>query len=347
MAGIDLLRRLGMPGFSFRDTLLYNDTTVGLIWLALPAARWAAWRYALERTSWWRVVLMQGAVGVPAAVFVVWGIHALRLLAANRLPLGLFGYVLRDTFAPDMFVAAAVGYVAMLLPFYAADFYRNWQIKQREAAELQLANAQLETRLVRASLDALKMQLHPHFLFNTLNTITALIRRERTREAEDVVAGLGELLRRALEHRQDLRVPLGEELKFLRHYFAIESIRFQDRLRVEFDIAPACHSALVPSLILQPLVENAMKHGFSRVAEARLLRISARVKDRRLLLAVYNDGPALSPATTEPVAPGRGIGTQNTRMRLDMMYGDAAEFRLRNSPPAGVSAEIELPFQAL
>ena len=195
---------------------------------------------------------------------------------------------------------------------------------------------------MRARLDALKMQLHPHFLFNTLNSITALIRRGRMREAEDIVAGLGDLLRRSLEHRQDLKVALDDELKFLHRYFEIERIRFQDRLQVE--VEAGCDSALVPSLILQPLVENAMKHGFSRKPEARLLRISARRVDGDLRLGVYNDGPALSLGSTAK-PNSHGIGTDNTRKRLQMMYGASAHFILQDAPPNGVLAEVLLPFQ--
>jgi sensor histidine kinase YesM len=235
----------------------------------------------------------------------------------------------------------ALMYVALIFGLYAFSFYREWRAGQQLTGELQVANARLETRLVRASLDALKMQLHPHFLFNTLNSITSLIRNGRTREAEDIVAGLGELLRRSLEHRQEARATLAQELDFLERYFEIEMIRFQDRLQVEFEIPAACRNALVPSLILQPLAENAMKHGISKDPTARLLRISAERDGTRLVLTVYNDGPPLPP---DEAALNRGIGVQNTRTRLQMLYGDEARLRLRDQPPHGVRAEIILPF---
>ncbi|HET7535802.1 MAG TPA: histidine kinase, partial [Candidatus Didemnitutus sp.] len=327
---------------SFRDTWLYHSSPVVLLWLALPIARWSTWRYPFELLSWWRILAAHLSVAA-AVVIAAWLASALRLLLANQLPFGQLPWILRDTFTWDDLAPNLLAYGALVLPFYARDFYHNWQVKQREAAELQLANAQLETRFVRASLDALKMQLHPHFLFNTLNSITALIRRNRSREAEDIVAGLGELLRRSLEHKQDLKKTLEDELKFLRRYFEIESIRFQDRLRVEIEIAPDCRSALVPSLILQPLVENAMKHGFSKDPEARLLRITAAHERDWLKLAVFNEGPALAPG--ENSSAGHGIGTQNTRTRLRMMYGDDAGLVLRNIGSSGVSAEIHLPFQ--
>jgi len=235
----------------------------------------------------------------------------------------------------------ALVYLLLIVALYALSFYREWRAGQRLTSELQVANARLETRLVRASLDALKMQLHPHFLFNTLNSITSLIRNNRTQEAEDVVAGLGELLRRSLDHRQEAMETLEHDLKFLQRYLEIESIRFQDRLRVEFDLAPNCLRALIPSLLLQPLVENAMKHGISKDLAAVLLKISAVRDGTRLILTVYNDGPLLP---KDEAALERGIGVQNTRARLQMLYGDNARLWLRDQPPRGVRAEIILPF---
>ncbi len=341
---VDAFRVFFSASASFRDTWLYHGAALALLWLALPVARWSTWRYPFELLSWWRVLSAHIAVAIGVAA-AAWLAFALRLMVANQLPFGQLPYILRDTFDWDELMPDFLAYGALVLPFYARDFYRNWQVKQREAAELQLANAQLETRFVRASLDALKMQLHPHFLFNTLNSITALIRRGRAQEAEDIVAGLGELLRRSLEHKQDLKKTLDEELKFLNRYFEIESIRFQDRLRVEIEIAPDCRPALVPSLILQPLVENAMKHGFSKDPAAGLLRITAAHERDWLKLAVYNEGPPLARTGERPSDAGHGIGMQNTRTRLRMMYGDDAGLVLRNVPPRGVSAEIHLPFQ--
>jgi two-component system LytT family sensor kinase len=233
-------------------------------------------------------------------------------------------------------------YFLGIMALYAAGFYRESRAGRQLTGELRLANARLETRLVRASLDALKMQLHPHFLFNTLNSITSLIRNNRTQEAEDVVAGLGELLRRALDHRQEAMATLESELEFLRRYFEIERVRFQDRLQLEYEIHPDCVLALVPCLLLQPLAENAMKHGISRDPEARLLRIGARRDPRGpLVLTVYNDGP---PLPRDELLEGPGIGVQNTRARLHMLYGDEARFELRDQPPRGVLARVTLPF---
>jgi LytS/YehU family sensor histidine kinase len=134
---------------------------------------------------------------------------------------------------------------------------------------------------------------------------------------------------------------LDNELEFLRRYFEIESIRFQDRLQVEYDVSAECLPALVPCLMLQPLVENAMKHGISRDPEARLLRLTARREKDRLILSVYNDGP---PLPRDELVTGAGIGVQNTRTRLHMLFGDEARFELRDQPPQGVLARLTLPY---
>lgn len=331
----------GSPEASFRLTWLNKWPVWTLWWFVAPAILWLQHRLTLLDRHWpWAIALHTLMAFLVTGLFIL--VIAVRLLVANHLPWSFLPVILHDlrgigrwNYTPLLiyFMAVAV--------LYAAGYHRQWRAGQLLTGELRVANAQLETRLVRASLDALKMQLHPHFLFNTLNSITSLIRTNRTREAEDVIAGLGELLRRALEHRQDAMDTLDHELEFLRRYFEIESIRFQDRLQVEYDIAPGCLPALVPCLMLQPLAENAMKHGISRDPEARLLRISARRDRDQLVLSVYNDGP---PLPRDELIAASGIGVQNTRTRLHMLYGDEARFELRDHAPRGVLARLTLPF---
>jgi two-component system, LytTR family, sensor kinase len=332
----------GSPRAGFRNTKLFLWPLETLWWLLVPGIFWLQKNLTLVDRRWpWAVALHGLMAALITGLFIV--LEAVRLLLANHLPAAYLPVMVDDLrWMGGWSYTPALDYLLLIFGLYALNFYREWQAGQRLTGELQVANAQLETRLVRASLDALKMQLHPHFLFNTLNSITSLIRNNRTREAEDVVAGLGELLRRSLDHRQEAKETLEHELVFLQRYLAIESIRFQDRLRVEFDIAPKCLPALVPGLILQPLVENAMKHGISRDPAARLLRISAARDGTRLLLTVYNDGP---PLPREDAALSQGIGVQNTLTRLQMLYGDEAHLWLRDQAPHGVRAEIILPFQ--
>lgn len=332
----------GMDDASFRETHLNSWPSAVLWWFLAPAILWTHRRLTLLDRRWpWALLLHVGTAAVITASFIV--IDAVRLLVANHLPWSFLPVIINDLKSVGRWsYTPLLVYCTVIVALYAVSFYREWRAGQQLATELRLANAQLETRLVRASLDALKMQLHPHFLFNTLNSITSLIRNQRSREAEDVVAGLGELLRRALEHRQESMETLEHELDFLGRYFDIERIRFQDRLEIAYDIAPECRQARVPSLLLQPLAENAMKHGISRDPSARLLRISARSEQDQLVLTVYNDGP---PLPVDELISGQGIGVQNTRARLQMLFGDDARFELRDEPPRGVIARITLPFQ--
>jgi two-component system LytT family sensor kinase len=330
---------LGDPERGFRATWFYRYADFGFWWLLLPVLVW--WRRRLDALPrWWLLPLAHVAAAALAGGLAL-SARVLILLVANRLPAEFFLEVLRDATTWRSFLWCAAIYVALIVPIYAAGFYLSWRAEQREAAELKVANAQVETRLVRANLDALKMQLHPHFLFNALNSITALIRRDRGEEAEEAVAKLGNLLRRALDHKQDQFVTLEAELEFLEHYFAIERIRFQDRLLVDLAAGPECLGARVPSLLLQPLVENAMKHGFSRATDARHLRLHAWRDPDHLYLELYNDGPPLPDGFT---GVGSGIGLRNTRARLEMLYGGAADLTLLNSP-GGVTARVTLPLQ--
>jgi len=331
----------GSPEASFRYTRLNEWPAAMLWWFLAPLIISLQSRLTLLDRRWlWSLLLHAGMAVVITACFVL--VDAVRLLVSNHLPWAFLPVIIHDLKSAGRWdYTPLLLYCMAIFALYAVSFHREWRAGQLLTSELRVANARLETRLVRASLDALKMQLHPHFLFNTLNSITSLIRNNRSREAEDVVAGLGELLRRALEHRQEAMDTLERELDFVRRYFEIECIRFQDRLQVEYDIAPDCLPALVPSLMLQPLAENAMKHGISRDPDARLLRLSARREKSSLVLTVYNDGPALP---RDELVSGSGIGVQNTRARLHMLYAHEARFELRDQAPHGVIARITLPF---
>ncbi len=328
-------------GEGFRATWLYRYGDPWMGWCLLPLVLMWRRRLVVDRIRWWMLVVGH-AVGAAVVVVLALGFRSCLLLISNHLPVALLPEVWRDIFSWPVAGLFAGLYFAIVMPAYALDFYRSWRAGQHEADQLKLANARIETRLVRAELDAMKMQLHPHYLFNALNSVTALIRRGRSEEAEEAVAGLGALLRRALNHRQELLVSLEEELEFVELYFAIERIRFRDRLTVAIDVQDECRKAAVPSLLLQPLVENAMKHGFSRQPEARLLRLRVWREGGELHLELYNDGPAL---TGTAAAGGTGIGLSNTRARLELMYGARARLRLADAPPRGVSARIVLPFE--
>jgi len=199
---------------------------------------------------------------------------------------------------------------------------------------------QLEARLARAQLQSLRLQLHPHFLFNTLNTINALIGTDR-RAAERVISGLSELLRMSLTSASEQEVTLARELELLAHYIEIQHIRFQDRLKVRFQIDPDARFALVPNLVLQPLVENAIRHGIAPRAAPGHVTVSARRHGARLELGVVDDGVGES-ANTEH---RDGVGLGNTRARLLSLYGSDHRFEASSPPGGGFAVAIEIPYR--
>jgi LytS/YehU family sensor histidine kinase len=209
---------------------------------------------------------------------------------------------------------------------------------RRHLRDERLRRTQLETQLAQAQLQALRMQLQPHFLFNTLNAISALALADPL-QARLMIARLSDFLRLTLEERHAPQVPLSRELEFLACYLGIQQVRFQDRLSTELDVADDTLTAAVPNLILQPLVENALRHGLQDKPGAGMLRVSTRRDGDQLHLRVDDDGLGLQPAGT-----AEGIGLGNTRSRLHMLFGDAAQLVLSAIPGGGTRAEVRLPY---
>ncbi|HEV8355949.1 MAG TPA: histidine kinase [Gemmatimonadales bacterium] len=224
-------------------------------------------------------------------------------------------------------------YWTILAVSSAADHYRRFR-------ERELTASQLETQLARADLQGLKMQLHPHFLFNALHTIGSLVRTGDRDNAVKVTAGLGDLLRRMLDGAAQQEVPLKQELDFIRSYLDIEQIRFRDRLQVSFQVDPEVLDAKVPHLILQPLVENAIRHGIAPHLFAGRISVGARKVNGRLQLVVRDDGPGVGDGD----AARPGIGLSNSRARLARLYGEDFTLEVSNLPQGGLQARVELPF---
>jgi len=212
--------------------------------------------------------------------------------------------------------------------------------RERLAAQ-QTETARLNEQLSKARFEALRRQIEPHFLFNALNAISGLVREGRNDAAVGVIAGLSEFLRRVLEQSNRQEVPLGEEMEFLQKYLEIQQMRFAERLRVEVDVPDELLPASVPSLILQPMVENALKHGIAKRVQGGAIRITASRCNGTLTLNVYNDGPGLPPDWEAHA----GVGIANVRARLHSLYGNAGEFSLRNDGASGVRASLCLPFR--
>jgi signal transduction histidine kinase len=203
-----------------------------------------------------------------------------------------------------------------------------------------VAMARLETELAQAQLRALKAQLQPHFLFNTLHAITVLIRRD-AEAAIGMVMRLSDLLRMTLVDAERHEVPLERELRFLHLYLEIEQTRFRDRLEVVWDVAPGLETAAVPPLILQPLVENALKHGVGARGSVGRVIIAAGTRNGTLTLRVTDNGPGLRGGVERP-----GIGLASTRGRLEKLYGSDHRFAIGDVPGGGVSAVVEIPYHA-
>lgn len=222
-------------------------------------------------------------------------------------------------------------------------YYRKYREREMRAAQLELSESKLKTQLAEAELDALKMQLHPHFLFNTLNNIVVRVRKNDNVVAVDMLTGLSELLRHSLENIGAQKVSLKHEIEFLKNYLEIEQIRFKDRLRVEFKVEPGTLRAAVPNLILQPLIENAIRHGIGKRMDAGLVSIEARRVGAELKIRVRDDGIGLPKDWSMDEQKGIGIG--NTRARLRQLYGDGQTFDIRNEESGGVEVILTLPFE--
>jgi signal transduction histidine kinase len=238
-----------------------------------------------------------------------------------------------------MLMKGAVLEIFLYWGVIVADAALDYQRRYREAA---LSRAQLEARLVEAHLDTLKMQLHPHFLFNTLNAISVLVRKGDAPGALKMLGGLGDLLRRSLRSIRVEFVALRQELDFLRRYLDIETTRFPDRLRVVVDADDEALDARVPNLILQPLVENALEHGLAPRAEGGQVEIVARAAAPDLLrIEVRDDGLGLRPGAP----PTDGVGLAHVRGRLAQLYPGRHRFALEPRAPRGVVAVLEIPLE--
>jgi len=207
-----------------------------------------------------------------------------------------------------------------------------------------MRESQLETQLAQAELQALKMQIHPHFLFNALHTVGTLVRTGRSALAVQVVGRLGDLLRRMLDGAATQEVPLREELEFARNYLDVEQARFSDRLRVTWTVEAGALDAAVPHLVLQPLLENAIRHGISAATAAGILIVGARCTNGTLHLTVRDDGPGLADESRRGAASS-GVGLANTRLRLARLYGDRAGLEVLSEEDGGVTSHVFLPFR--
>jgi len=266
-------------------------------------------------------------IGLVHASLYMWANQAFfPFPSAERVPgfASLLGSYLRNRWQFEFLM-----YGAILGGTEAVRHYRGMQERTVRAT-------QLESQLARAQLQALRMQLHPHFLFNTLQAISVLV-VEDPRAAQRMLTQLGDLLRAVLESDERAEIPLHEELGFLERYLAIEQVRFADRLSTTFDVDPSVLDALVPGFVLQPLVENAIRYAIAPSAASGQVHVSARAVGGQLRLAVRDSGPGFPDAIDE------GVGLSTTRARLDKLYGPAHRLSLGRANGGGAEAVIEFP----
>jgi two-component system LytT family sensor kinase len=305
------------------------------VWAAFtPVVIWFANRFELRRDRWPTILLALIAFGLLIAplqatlefslaylIDLARGMPAAEMQQRRQI---LTRAIVVETF-PNFII-----YALIVCGSYAYQYYEHYR-------EREMRSVELEGRLAQAELQNLKMQLHPHFLFNTLNTISVLMMRDADL-ANRMLIRLSDLLRVTLDNAGNQIVPLRQELDFLRGYLEIEQTRFQDRLTTSFAISPATLDARVPYLILQPLVENALRHGITTRPGAGHIEIRTALENGSLQMQVSDDGPGIDGEFK------KGIGLTNTEARLKQLYGTAHEFQLTNLPAGGLRVSVAIPF---
>jgi len=312
--------------------LIYAYVWAGLTPLILLLAR----RFPIERRNWPRTIVVHLGASLLMGI-TTRALHDLMLfffVAGYSSRFSLTKLLMNIYFMTDY---GAMIYWLILLVSYAFNFQRRYREEEVRATRL-------EAQLAQAQLQALKMQLQPHFLFNTLHSVSALVHKSPA-AADKMIARLGDFLRQTLENGGAQEVSLQQELEFLKCYLEIERIRFEDRLTVQMNIDPQTLDAQLPNLILQPIVENAIRHGISpRTAPGRI-EIEARRYNGILHVQVTDNGPGLSTDSNTGTIFKEGVGLANTQARLKQLYGDDHRLDLANTAKGGLTVILEIPFR--
>lgn len=321
-------------GHSFWRMLWWQLSVSGLWALfAPPIVRLGARPHAPHRStsSWWWQVLAYGVLAIAAHIALTAEL-AIWLRPFVPVEVGSFTSAVRAQFE-SQFVTDILVFAMLLV------LGRTVAVGQR-ARRLALRESKLEAELARAHLEALRLEIQPHFLFNTLNSIAALIRMQANDKALDMLLGLGALMRATIDRPPDHLTPLSTEVEFVRQYLDLQSARFGDRLEVRFSIAPEAMSVMVPSFLLQPLVENALRHGVARKAGRSRLEVTASLVRDTLRVSVLDDGAGLPPGFD--VERDAGTGLRNIRSRLQQLYGSSAALTVSAAPGAGTLVSVTI-----
>jgi sensor histidine kinase YesM len=316
---------------------LYLQMTWAYLWaLATPLVLWASARLPIERNNWIRSSLLHVPISILLSVFLTALGHILLWLYWGYRAGKPYSFASMTRFVVANFSEGIGIYLLIALSSYAYNYYTRYR-------EGQLKTLQLEAQLSQAQLQALKMQLHPHFLFNTLHSISALLNKD-VEAARKMITRLGDFLRLTLENSGAQEVTLKQEMEFLTCYLEIERIRFQNRLVTRMNLGELTLLAKVPNLILQPIVENAIRHGIAPRSSPGLIEIEAKQLNGTLRIQVRDNGPGLPEHRTDQNQFKKGLGLANTETRLKRLYGADHLFDLSNDPAGGLIVTLEIPF---
>jgi sensor histidine kinase YesM len=331
--------------------LRYWSANIYISALLTPLIIWAGRRWPLDRQQIAKVV------GLHLLLSLAWALLKLCLEATFHLTWNEFWPIRPPvTLQSEVtllfifgFHTSVVAYWVVLSIQTAIRNSARFQERAQAALRSDLRASQLETQVAQARLGALKAQLQPHFLFNTLNAIVVLVRQQKGQQAEETLARFSDLLRAVLADMEAQEVTLGRELEYLKLYLSIEQLRFSDRLRIDIDVDPELLDAAVPHMGLQPIVENAIAHGIGPRATPGAIVIRAQRVGDALHVTVRDDGPGFRASGGASTAEkhGMGLGLANTRARLKQLYGNDAELRTENGQNGGAQVTMVLPFHLI
>jgi two-component system, LytTR family, sensor kinase len=328
----DLAReRTGTFGVRF----LEEFTGVYSAFLLLPLVFRAVRLYLFPRKGWLKVVGLHLAGSLAYSALHTSMMAVSRWIISPLVGMGSYDYGIMRFRYPMEFSNDLLSYTTVVLVYY---FLKRLQIAQAQ----QLAAAELQTRLAQAQLENLRLQLQPHFLFNTLNTISSVM-YEDVRAADAMLTQLSDLLRLTLRTANSHEISLSQELQITRLYLAIMQTRFEDKLRVTYAVDPGLEDSLVPQLILQPLVENSLRHGLKESAAGIDISIGVRRDNGSLVLQVADTGAGIGTQRTDEIL-GRGVGLANIRGRLEQLYGESQAFSISNRAAGGAEVTLRFPF---
>jgi sensor histidine kinase YesM len=316
----------------YKRAFLVQGSACYLWALVTPLILWLARRFRIDRNQWLRKAALHFLFSLVLVTVLISLHYVIYMILSGRVssitPLRLIGYLYPNL---DRWLLL---YWFILLMSHAFNYYNSYRKGELKAS-------QLRTQLVQSQLEALKMQVQPHFLFNTLHSISALLSKD-TEGARKMITRLGDFLRLTLENSGSMEVTLQQEIEFLNGYLEIERVRFQDRLTTDIKIDPTVLDVRVPNLILQPIVENAMRHAVVNSRSGHV-EIIASPRNGAVHIEVNDNGPGLQVDRTLEMRRAKGLGLANTQARLVGLYGTAARFEMTNRSSGGLTVSIEIP----